>query len=233
MISLVIGCLSSFGLVPAGSSDPPPMELRTDSFLAGEALPARLALARSDSSSHVAFSGNRSPHLEWSGVPDGALSFSVVCTDRDAPTVGDDVNREGVTVPGDLPRCDFVHWVMVDIPAGVTGLEEGACSEGVTPGGKSSPRGPAGSRQGLNDYTGWFAGDAGMEGSYLGYDGPAPPWNDERIHHYCFEVFALDVQRLAVVGQFGLPEVRVAMQGHVLASAQLTGTYCLNPDIST
>ena len=39
--------------------------------------------------------------------------------------------------------------------------------------------GARGARQGINDYTGWFAGDADMAGNYFGYDGPCPPWNDE------------------------------------------------------
>lgn len=42
---------------------------------------------------------------------------------------------------------------------------------------------PAGSRQGLNDYTAFMAGSE-MAGDYFGYDGPCPPWNDERLHHY-------------------------------------------------
>jgi hypothetical protein len=64
----------------------------------------------------------------------------------------------------------------------------------VTPGGKSGPLVPFtiknGTehqlRQGVNDYTGWFANDPDMAGEYYGYDGPCPPWNDERVHTYVF-----------------------------------------------
>ncbi len=73
---------------------------------------------------------------------------------------------------------------MTDIVPTETTIAEGACSDGVTIGGKSAPRGPAGSRQDINDYTGFLAGDADMQGDYFGYDGPCPPWNDEIMHHY-------------------------------------------------
>ncbi len=112
------------------------------------------------------------------------------------------------------------------------------CSDGVTPRGKAGPQ-IAGSplvdaRHGLNDYTGWFAGDADMSGDYFGYDGPCPPWNDAIMHRYVFTVYALDSARVPVEGNFTGPQVREAIQPHVLASASLTGTcYSLNPTLSS
>ena len=85
--------------------------------------------------------------------------------------------------------------------------------------------------QGVNDFTGWFAGDADMGGQYLGYDGPCPPWNDALLHHYRFTVFALDVAALPLASGFNVEALRAAMAGHVLAEASLTGTYSLNPDL--
>jgi hypothetical protein len=99
------------------------------------------------------------------------------------------------------------------------------------PRGKQSPAGPPGSRQGLNDYTLWFAGDADMAGRYFGYEGPCPPWNDERLHHYHFALYAMDVARCPVEGTFTGQQVRAALAGHVLAEARLTGTYSLNPAV--
>jgi phosphatidylethanolamine-binding protein (PEBP) family uncharacterized protein len=107
----------------------------------------------------------------------------------------------------------------------------GSCSDGFTAHGKRQPAGPAGARQGINDYTGWFAGDLDMAGTYFGYDGPYPPFNDERPHRYFFRVFALDVASLPVEGAFTAADVFSAMQGHVLAEAALHGTYTLNPHL--
>jgi hypothetical protein len=141
------------------------------------------------------------------------------------------VNQEGRAVPASLPRTDFYHWVMVDIPVSVHEIAAGACSDGIVPRGKQAPAGPAGARQGLNDYTLWFAGDAEMAGQYLGYEGPCPPWNDELLHHYHFVLYATDLERCPVDGAFTGQQVRAAIAGHVLAEARLTGTYSLNPAV--
>ena len=44
-----------------------------------------------------------------------------------------------------------------------------------------------------------------------------------------FTVYALDIDKLPLSGKFGGPEVKAAMQGHILAEAKITGTYTLNP----
>ena len=96
------------------------------------------------------------------------------------------------------------------------------------PGGKPGPAAPQGARQGLNDFTGWFAADAAMAGSYFGYDGPFPPFNDSIVHHYVFTLYALSVERVAVEGAFTGAQVREAIAPYVLGRAALTGTYTLN-----
>lgn len=207
------------------------MRLTSTSFEDGGPIPARCAFAEPDPETHVRLAGNRSPELTWSDAPEGTRSFVVTCIDVDVPTVGDDVNQEGRTVPADLPRTDFVHLLLADVPASVTSLEEGALSDGVTPGGKVAPEGPTGSIQGVNDYTGWFAGDADMGGTYLGYDGPGPPWNDERLHHYHFQVRAIDVPNLDLPEAFTREDLERAVEGHVLASAEVVGTYTNNPAV--
>ena len=121
---------------------------------------------------------------------------------------------------------------MVDIPPTVHEIAAGASADGIVPRGKPSPAGPPGSRQGLNDYTSWFAGDPDMGGQYFGYDGPCPPWNDSLMHRYVFTVYALDVPQLHIEGPITGPAVRAAMEGHVLAQASLTGTYTLNPALA-
>jgi Raf kinase inhibitor-like YbhB/YbcL family protein len=96
------------------------------------------------------------------------------------------------------PKRTWVHWVVFDIPATATGLPEGA-GNGL----------PAGARAAKNDW------------GRPGWGGPCPPVGR---HRYFFKLYALDAT---------LPPDRVhtkadlesAMQGHVLASAELVGTY--------
>ena len=51
-----------------------------------------------------------------------------------------------------------------------------------------------------------------MEGQYFGYDGPCPPWNDSRVHHYQFRLLALDLPRCPVEGIFTGPQVLAAVR---------------------
>jgi len=203
------------------------MQLQSDNFQHGQPIPVANAFGKPGEP--VELSDNLSPHLLWTDAPDATRSFVLTCIDTDVPSRGDDVNQAGRTVPADLPRVEFVHWLMANIPPECGELGEGACCAGITPRGKREPFGPPGSVQGRNDYTGWFAGDAEMAGDYLGYDGPCPPWNDSIVHHYHFRIHALDVAALDLRPGFTLAELRAAMEGHVLAEAELLGTYTINP----
>jgi len=71
----------------------------------------------------------------------------LLCVDPDVPSSPDSVNKDGMTIAANLPRVDFIHWVMVDIPAQTGTIDESTCSDGVIPHGKSKPNGPDGSRQ--------------------------------------------------------------------------------------
>jgi Raf kinase inhibitor-like YbhB/YbcL family protein len=97
------------------------------------------------------------------------------------------------------PKMVYVHWVLYDLPPSTVAL-----AEGLAPG-----RMPAGTRDGLNDW------------NRTGYGGPCPPIGRHRYFH---KLFALD----CVVGDRGplrKTELLAAIEGHVLASAQLMGTY--------
>ncbi len=96
------------------------------------------------------------------------------------------------------PKMTWVHWVLYDIPLSVTELREGA-----------STALPSGTREGRNDWkrTGW--------------GGPCPPIGR---HRYFFKLYALDAE-LGDLGQPTKAELEQKMQGHVLAEAQLVGTY--------
>ena len=97
------------------------------------------------------------------------------------------------------PKRTYVHWVLYDLPADATSL-----GEGVTGGGL-----PRGTREGVNDW------------DRTGYGGPCPPIGR---HRYFFKLSALDTT-LGDLGRARKADVERAMQGHVLAHAELVGTY--------
>ncbi len=207
------------------------MRLSSESFYPQQAIPGEYAFAVIAEPGPIALSQNRNPHLAWRDAPEATRSYALIVHDPDVPSVGTDVNQAGKTVAASLPRVDFTHWLLANIPASVTEIQAGAFSDGVTAKGKADS-GKLGTQQGLNDYTGWFAGDTDMAGNYLGYDGPCPPWNDERMHHYVFTLYALDIEALELPVNFNRQDLLAAMQGHVLSEASLTGRYTLNPSVA-
>lgn len=203
------------------------MKIWSEAWSNGEPIPERYAAGRLTAEG-VAFGDNLSPPLAWSDLPPGTRSLVLICHDFDVPSRPDDVNRSDREVPAELDRVEFFHWLLVDLPPTLTGLAEGQWSRGFTPRGKPGPATDGPARQGLNDYTGWFAGDPAQAGRYFGYDGPFPPFNDSLVHHYVFTLYALDLARLPVEGAFTGAQVREALAGHVLGAATLSGTYTLN-----
>lgn len=209
------------------------MHLHSESFAHRGTIPAEFAFGRiGDAASPIALSTNRNPHLAWDEVPDGTASFALLCVDPDAPSRAEDVNQKDRIVPASLPRAEFVHWILVDIPPQLRSIAAGAASEGIVARGKPADVVLGGARQGRNDYTGWFAADPDMSGLFHGYDGPCPPFNDAIVHRYFFRLFALDVPRLALASDWGAAQALAAMRGHVLAEAVLYGTYSLNPALA-
>jgi hypothetical protein len=95
------------------------------------------------------------------------------------------------------PQRTWVHWVVLDLPSTASGLPEGG-----------RPL-PAGARDGLNDW------------GRHGYGGPCPPIGR---HRYFFKLYALD-RRLPALARPTKAAVEQAMRGHVLAQAELVGTY--------
>jgi Raf kinase inhibitor-like YbhB/YbcL family protein len=207
------------------------MKISSASFADNQRIPGAYAFAVPSATDHISLSSNRNPQLGWSGAPAGTKSFVLICHDRDVPSKGDDVNKEGRSVAASLPRVDFYHWVLVDIASTTSSIAEAEYSDGISARGKKGPEAKHGTRHGLNDYTAWFAGDKDMSGNYFGYDGPCPPWNDDILHHYVFTLYALDLARCPVSGIFKGADVLKAIEGHVLSMANLTGVYTLNPKL--
>lgn len=205
------------------------MKITSQSFTAGGRIPEEFGFGKLDAKNHVTLSLNRNPHLAWSEVPSGVKSFVLICHDSSVPSEGEDVNQADREVPADLPRTDFFHWVLIEIPSEAREIAAASFSKHVTPKGKMGPAAPLGARHGINDYTYWYASDPDMAGDYFGYDGPCPPWNDSIMHHYHFTIYALDVESLPLLGKFGGNDVRRVIEAHIIEKASYSGTYTLNP----
>ena len=128
---------------------------------------------------------NRSPALSWRNAPSGTRSFALLIYDSDA-------------------RGGWWHWLVIDIPAGVSGLPAGAGD----PGGGALP---AGAVQTRNDY-----------GS-IGYGGPCPP--PGRPHHYHIFLYALGVPKVAVAADAPPGAVAAAVRAEAIAEAEITVLY--------
>jgi Raf kinase inhibitor-like YbhB/YbcL family protein len=207
-----------------------PFAVEVSGFDDGQAMPESFAFCAPTPEGKSTFGPNRNPEIRWSNLPSGTKSLALIVVDPDVPSKADDVNQAGKIVKQDLPRVPFYHWVLVDIPVSRVGIAEALDSDGVRNRGKSPGRRPYGIT-GTNGYTVWFRGSIDMEGQYAGYDGPCPPWNDERLHHYHFKLYALDVPSLGLSGGFTGPDAEKAMAGHILAEDSWVGTYTLKPGV--
>jgi Raf kinase inhibitor-like YbhB/YbcL family protein len=189
-------------------------------------IPQRYAFCVPAAQGHSKMGADVNPAIRWSKGPAATKSYAVIVHDTDVPSTFDDADKEGRTIPKDLKRVDFTHMVLVDIPATMTELPEGADSDRLTPKGK--PTGPTSHGvRGANSYGQFMSG--AMAGTSGGYDGPCPPWNDTIPHHYHFTVYALDVPSLGLTGAFTADDARKAMKGHVLGAGTFTATYTQNP----
>ena len=97
------------------------------------------------------------------------------------------------------PRMTWVHWLLYNLPPAAAGLPEGVVPAAL----------PAGTREGINDW------------KRTGYGGPCPPIGR---HRYCHQLSALDTL-LPDLERPTKKQLEKAMQGHVLAQAELIGTY--------
>lgn len=149
------------------------IQLTSSTFTNGGAIPAR----------NTGEGEDVSPDLSWSNIPDGTRSFAVICHDPDAPLV----SANGT--------CGFVHWVLYNIPADVTGLAEAT-----------------------SDYT---QGQCGF--GKAGYGGPMPP-NGHGEHHYYFWILALN-DEFALEPGLGMSELLEKIEPNVIGMNRLVGTY--------
>ncbi|MAH85190.1 MAG: hypothetical protein CBB68_13160 [Rhodospirillaceae bacterium TMED8] len=209
------------------------IHVSSNAFSDGEPIPERFAFCTPCAQQGSKMSTNISPQMSWSEGPSDTQSFAFLCVDVDVPTIFADANQEGKALSANMPRQDFYHSLLIDIPSTLHSLAEGAESKGLIKGGKPPGRVSHGVR-GLNDFTMFMASNPDMVGDYGGYDGPCPPWNDELLHHYEFRIYALDVKSLGLAesGQFRGPDVMEAIEGHIVGMGKITGTYTQNPKVT-
>lgn len=155
------------------------MRLESPAYRDGETIPARFATRQVDGGEGL------SVPLAWSDEPPGTRSFVLAMVDHHPIARG------------------WVHWLVVDIPAGVHHLAEGAS------GGSGMPAG---------------AGELAGTADRRGYSGPQPPVGSG-VHDYEIVLFALDVQRIGERDGSTWDDIRSAMAGHVLDSTSLTGRF--------
>lgn len=127
-----------------------------------------------------------SPSLYWRRLPEGTISLSLIVEDPDAPDPT-------------APTSTWVHWILYNIPAIITGLEENVAAENL----------PKWTLQGLND---WHR---------TTYSGPCPPIG---LHRYFFKLYALDTM-LPDLEKPTKKTLEKAMEGHILGYAELIGKY--------
>jgi len=120
---------------------------------------------------------NVSPPLAWTGVPTNTVSLALIMDDPDAPA------------------GTWVHWVLYNLPADQTSLEQGKTDVGV---------------DGKNDF------------GRTGYGGPCPPRGSN--HRYYVKLYALD-KLLDLKSGATKAQVESAMRGHIVGQGQLIGKY--------
>ena len=128
---------------------------------------------------------NLSIPYEWGRAPAGTRSWALTLVDT-AP-----VARQ------------WVHWMVIDIPADATGLPSGASGTSAMPRGAVERRNSFGS---------------------IGYGGPQPPAGTG-AHPYVATLYALDVAGLELASGDSLAEFRQTIEGHVLTFETCTGRF--------
>jgi Raf kinase inhibitor-like YbhB/YbcL family protein len=216
-------------VLTATSIAAPTLRVSVDSFKNGGMMPNKYAFCVPAAQGHTAGGPNVNPSISWSKGPRGTKSYAIILYDTDSPAEQrEKMNKEGETLTAAVPRRNFFHWILVDIPPNITSIKEGSDSNARVLHGKAATPSAAGVK-GLNDYTKATASNDAMKGQYYGYDGPCPPWNDENLHHYHFTVYALNVSSLNLAKDFDGPAAMEATKGKILAQGEELGLFTQNP----
>ena len=153
------------------------MEISSAAFKDGEKIPMHYVMPGAGGK-------NISVPLAWRNAPSGTKSFALSMVD-----------------PHPVAQ-NWVHWLVINIPANVASLEEGA----------SMKKMPHGSSELKNSF------------GEIGYGGPQPP-KGTGDHPYVFILYALSVEKLDLGTNVSLSAFKKALDGKILGSATITGKY--------
>ena len=152
------------------------MELTSTSFANGGKIPLKHVMQGIGGQ-------NVSLQLAWKDVPAGTKSFALSMVDM-------------------LPMAaEWVHWLVINIPAGTSSIPEGFSGKISLP---------------ASELANSFGG--------LGFGGPQPP-RGSGIHPYVITVYALNVEKLPLNFKSSLTDFRKSLVKKVLATASITGKY--------
>lgn len=189
-----------------------PMAVTVEGLDTHKPIPEQYALCKTTPDGKSAPGENMRPAISWRNAPKNTQSFALVVSDPDVPNDFADAGKDGKTLEVDMPRQLFYHWALVDIPADTTSLEGGKANK--------NPAVGKALKSDLGGYT-----------NPRNYGGPCPPWNDLRLHHYHFTIYALDVPSLKLKANATARDAVTAIKEHTLRSGEFVSTYTLNPSL--
>jgi Raf kinase inhibitor-like YbhB/YbcL family protein len=153
------------------------MEMSSTAFKDGEKIPIQYVMPGAGGK-------NISIPLAWKNVPAGTKSFCLSIVD-----------------PHPVAQ-NWVHWLVIDIPAQVASIEEGASK-------KKMPKGSVELKNSFGD---------------VGYGGPQPP-KGTGDHPYVVTLYSLNVEKLDLVANTSLSGFKKAIEGKVIGSRSITGIF--------
>lgn len=153
------------------------MEISSSAFKDGEKIPIQFVMPGAGGK-------NISVPLSWKNIPSGTKSFALSVVD-----------------PHPVAQ-NWVHWLVINIPANMASIEEGASRKNM----------PLGSVELTNSFRD------------IGYGGPQPP-KGTGDHPYIFTLYALSEEKLNLGVNTSLSAFKKALEGKILRSTTLTGKY--------
>ncbi len=155
------------------------MKLESTSFTNGQDIPVKYC------KENIPGGKNISPQFSWSGIPKDAKSLVLAIVDHHPIA------------------SDWVHWLVVDIPAGVSSIDEGA---------SKTDKMPAKSKELTNTF------------GLRGYDGPSPPKGTGK-HNYEATIYALSIPASGLNGRISEADLLVKIRPYIIDKASLTGYF--------